>query len=620
MAYNGIKVQGPLEAWDVDAFGIPPEIPSLLEGLEVRWMEVPSAILKASPPPDRVLEMVFGNLDEQEGIIYSAEYGATVSGRYHPADFADGDYGYDPGTWTMWQGWNSSVTAAYYLSAVITNLPPIGTSSALQVAGFLDYTQPWALTYDADVAYKSKNVDPGLFADASAYYSTIELNTTTADNYYAATTAESIISADWKFVTANESDSQWPPSAYAGINEWLKGPAAPENRRQTYFSAPSYGIEALAYDFTDSKYYGDSTSDLEPLSANEALHSADLFAAIPDGWELYSDVSQGPSMLPGAPEDDVYEVQFLYDSFIRRVWASLYHAKYTSSDPVTYPSISGTDITGHLYPQTYEEQAGSSNYADWGMTNADELLGISERVSDACDIIGPELEVIEYPKRLINSIQKRKPIPNNLVSAFGYVPEDMYDASAAAEVLGGDYSDEDDGAFIVPGTEMTGSASATATAEHYADQGIVRGTREAGTWVVGDNGIVTWDSSAEPETDDDKIICSELFRQGLMDAKIYKADEQFGALLRQRDLAAIEGYQVWARPVVKMMQGSKFITQLVRIIADPWSKEMAYQMGATEEGNIIGKAMMAIGVPFCRLIGKLFTKQPQETRAKGRAY
>ena len=78
---------------------------------------------------------------------------------------------------------------------------------------------------------------------------------------------------------------------------------------------------------------------------------------------------------------------------------------------------------------------------------------MNSTIDEVCKIIGPTLETTEFPKRFINHIQRKRKIPNNLVSAFGYVPEEMYTAGAVdSYVLG-----EDDKISYVPVTgEMAG--------------------------------------------------------------------------------------------------------------------------------------------------------------------
>jgi len=100
------------------------------------------------------------------------------------------------------------------------------------------------------------------------------------------------------------------------------------------------------------------------------------------------------------------------------------------------------------------------------------------------------------------------------------------------------------------------------------------------------------------------VICTELHRQGLMDKTIFKADEAFGRYIGDNQKEVLIGYHFWAKPVVSLMQKSRIFTQIVNVLAKPWSYEMAYRMGARDEGTFAGKILMFVGVPVCRTIGR----------------
>ncbi len=108
-------------------------------------------------------------------------------------------------------------------------------------------------------------------------------------------------------------------------------------------------------------------------------------------------------------------------------------------------------------------------------------------------------------------------------------------------------------------------------------------------------------------TTSQKIICKELFRQGLMDKNIYQADEAFGEILYHKYPIILAGYHAWAKPVVRHMKESKTFTHFVNIIAKPWSYEMAHIMGKREKGDLIGKVLMYVGFVVCLLIGMVAT-------------
>ena len=126
-----------------------------------------------------------------------------------------------------------------------------------------------------------------------------------------------------------------------------------------------------------------------------------------------------------------------------------------------------------------------------------------------------------------------------------------------------------------------------------------------------------------------KIICTHLYDIGLMPRKIFEADQAFGEYLKANDPAVYNGYVRWAQIVVDGMnqQGPDFmfwvnkdtrkqVQQATWIkwaerIAKPWSEHMAYAMAVTERDNDVGRMLMAVGRPVCRLVNLLpDTNQP----------
>jgi hypothetical protein len=100
------------------------------------------------------------------------------------------------------------------------------------------------------------------------------------------------------------------------------------------------------------------------------------------------------------------------------------------------------------------------------------------------------------------------------------------------------------------------------------------------------------------------VICTELHRQGLMDETIFKADDAFGRYLRKNQKEVLIGYHCWAKPVVSFMQKSHIFTQIVNVLAKPWTIEMAYRIGPRDKGSFAGTILMDVGVPICRMIGR----------------
>lgn len=91
------------------------------------------------------------------------------------------------------------------------------------------------------------------------------------------------------------------------------------------------------------------------------------------------------------------------------------------------------------------------------------------------------------------------------------------------------------------------------------------------------------------------VICTELYRQGLMDDETYLKDAEFG---RKQDLETMVGYHSFGVPLAAAMRKSKLITWMVRPFALAWAENMA------GGNNLLGAFLNKIGVPICRMIGR----------------
>ena len=106
-----------------------------------------------------------------------------------------------------------------------------------------------------------------------------------------------------------------------------------------------------------------------------------------------------------------------------------------------------------------------------------------------------------------------------------------------------------------------------------------------------------------PNTVPSKIICTELCEQGYLPKEILDLDHQHSN--KHVDIAAKIGYWKWAGYVVDAMKKSKIITHLVKPIGMAWAYEMAHREEPENyRSNLLGKLVIAIGVPICRYIGK----------------
>ncbi|MEG3619000.1 hypothetical protein V5T82_11085 [Magnetovibrio sp. PR-2] len=125
-----------------------------------------------------------------------------------------------------------------------------------------------------------------------------------------------------------------------------------------------------------------------------------------------------------------------------------------------------------------------------------------------------------------------------------------------------------------------------------------RATNKDGTYSLDEKGNGAGDAGGT-------VICTELHRRGLLSDAIYNADSRFGVRLAFHDPDVIVGYHFWAKPLVKVMRRSDFLTLIIyHGFAKAWAEEMAGREGLNSIGTVRGRALMNLGVPLCRWIGQ----------------
>ena len=86
---------------------------------------------------------------------------------------------------------------------------------------------------------------------------------------------------------------------------------------------------------------------------------------------------------------------------------------------------------------------------------------------------------------------------------------------------------------------------------------------------------------------------------------VYAADQRFGLHLAKNDPHTMTGYHIWAEPLADAMKTSRLLTLIVHhSFAKAWAQEMFAREVITEKGSLRGKLLIAVGIPFCRWIGK----------------
>ncbi|WP_157757087.1 hypothetical protein [Pannonibacter phragmitetus] len=113
--------------------------------------------------------------------------------------------------------------------------------------------------------------------------------------------------------------------------------------------------------------------------------------------------------------------------------------------------------------------------------------------------------------------------------------------------------------------------------------------------------------SSSSNNADQKVICTELVRQGLFD----RADYLLGARYVEEHLTErhVRGYHAWGLPVVRKMRRSPRATAFWRKLAQARADHIAFLYGDASRRNRLGAVLCAIGHPACYLIGGMVGEQ-----------
>jgi hypothetical protein len=96
------------------------------------------------------------------------------------------------------------------------------------------------------------------------------------------------------------------------------------------------------------------------------------------------------------------------------------------------------------------------------------------------------------------------------------------------------------------------------------------------------------------------VVCTELYRQHMISDVMYDADLAYGKTL---DPDILHGYHFWAKPLVRLMRRHYAVTIIIKVLALPWIKEIAYRQAGLEPGSVLGMFMLFCGLPLCKGIG-----------------
>lgn len=93
-----------------------------------------------------------------------------------------------------------------------------------------------------------------------------------------------------------------------------------------------------------------------------------------------------------------------------------------------------------------------------------------------------------------------------------------------------------------------------------------------------------------------KLICGELYRQGLLSEKLWVADNEYADKYIDSNTVAL--YQSWARPFVTLMEKSSIATQMALPFGVAWAEHMAYLEGTIDQDNFLGRSLQQFFLPI----------------------
>lgn len=109
-------------------------------------------------------------------------------------------------------------------------------------------------------------------------------------------------------------------------------------------------------------------------------------------------------------------------------------------------------------------------------------------------------------------------------------------------------------------------------------------------------------SSGGSSSSSSRVICTELWRQGLVSRELAVMDLRFTQ--ERLTPAHYRGYHYWAIPMVHRMRRSTAWTQVWKVLAVARMHEIAFQMGKAERPNYLGKVVRHTLEPISWVIGQ----------------
>ena len=111
-----------------------------------------------------------------------------------------------------------------------------------------------------------------------------------------------------------------------------------------------------------------------------------------------------------------------------------------------------------------------------------------------------------------------------------------------------------------------------------------------------------WKLPSTEESNEKKVICTELVRQGKLERKDYLLGAQYVQEFLTPEHEA--DYHWWACVVVRRMRQSSRWTKFFEFLAKSRADSIAYHYGDRSRRNLMGTLLCSVGEPICLIIGR----------------
>lgn len=109
----------------------------------------------------------------------------------------------------------------------------------------------------------------------------------------------------------------------------------------------------------------------------------------------------------------------------------------------------------------------------------------------------------------------------------------------------------------------------------------------------------------QPESGGGKVLCTLCYERGYISREMLNDDTVYAKRFAPETMV---GYHFWAKPLVKWLRNrseSHIVFKLMKPLIIAWANEMSARMYGRGKANLLGKALIILGVPICNLIGHL---------------